>query len=151
MSIVAINAMPAGPARLRAALSAQASGGLPDNSIVLDDGSIVDGAASATIDDDVVAAAQAIEDVILDRPRHDFRSGTVVGVEGAGYGKGRAVASVNIDGDPSTVITPCGVMVAAVIGAGDRVLIAFDPPHAHYVIGIDGLKTPVCKIAWEES
>jgi len=150
LAIVAqINAMPAGRARLAAALDAQSKGMIPENFLVLDDGSIVDGAASLTEDADVAAAAGAIEQRILDRPWAASQSGTVQNVEGQGYGFGKTVANVRIDGDPGDVITQCGVMIPGSLGPGDRVLVQFQPPFAHVVVGsLDGAKTPACRISW---
>ncbi len=45
-------------------------------------------------------------------------------------------AYVLVDGDEPGNVTPCGVMTSDAVSSGDRVQIAYDPPHAMYVMGV---------------
>jgi hypothetical protein len=137
-----INAIPQASARMRAALAARARGALPPNSVILQDGSILDGSPDMADETTLVALAQATEANVFRNPFHSFRFGQVVNVEGRTLGVGRNVANVQVDGDPADVLTQCAI-VAPGLTQGDRVLLAFDPPHAFYVIGILGGGRPL--------
>jgi len=138
-----INAIPDAGARMRAAIAARSQGALPPNSLILHDGSIIDGTPQVADEETLVKVAQATQSNVLASPFHNLRFGTLSGVVGRGLGIGKIVANVHVDGDPEDVLIQCSVAVPG-LTVGDRVMLAFDPPHAFYVVGIlDGGRQPV--------
>lgn len=89
----------------------------------------------AQMDAIVATCGALIEKFKRETPMVSYQPGTVTTYEQQTGGI-PAKATVQMDGDDPDDAIPCPVLIPHPLSAGDRVMVAFSPPHAHLVTGV---------------
>ena len=99
---------------------------------------------------EVVKAANA--KLMRETPFVQYQPGTVVHYEEPTGGI-PATAYVRMDGDTGDDAIACPVIIPHRVGEGERVMVVFSPPHAHYVCGVlfeQFVAEPTVPAGWAE-